>query len=253
MATKSKSPTHVKIKRTEVIEVSDTESVSSPKKPEPTNQRLTDAEIKLFNSITNFVDDVASYLSTAGKAIPAVARYNELLRKTRLIHKKNIRKHIDAFKAFIHANGSHIKSKDMARVTGDIRFSDNVYLNINDIVKRCDEDSQKVIIEHLLNIQYQFNPTDEIKTALMELIQHVGADGNQQGAMATQTNPGNPLSGIFSLIEQNVDKNDPNPMSQIMKMLGSPAFGQIVNEVKRTAENGGLSQMLSMLGQGTPQ
>lgn len=254
----ARSPRHIKVTKTieTTTEVSsDNESVGSLKESKSGDpiqdralSRLNDTEIKLFNSITNFVDDIASYLSSVNKNTPAVARYNELLRKTKLIHKKNIRKHISVFQAFIDTNKDAIISKDINSITGQIQFSNNVYLDFKDILKRCDADSKKVIIEHLLNIQYQFNPSDDIKNKLMELIQSSG--GGECNTAITNNDPNNDFGNIFRLIEQNVDKDDPNPMSQIMKMIGSPAFGQILNEVKKSAENGGLGNMLSMIGQG---
>jgi len=218
--------------------------------------RLTDTEIKFFNSIMNFVDDVNTYLSEINQRIAGVSKYNELLKHTRLVHKKNIRKHIAAFQEFIERNQARILKGNIEVFDQPlIFFSDNVHINMNDVMHKCDEGSKKVILEHLLNFRYLQSPSEDIRSALLNLMSTTAAATAESAVAATSNadasdaiSADNPLGGIFDIINKNIDKEDPNPMNSIMKLIGSPAFGEIVSEVQRTAQSGGLSSILQALG-----
>lgn len=229
---------------------SDANDANDAKDGGGSQNRLSDTEIKIFNSICNFVDDIYTYLHSIKQAIPPVARYNELLKHTKIIHKKNIRKHIDAFKAFISANSDAILAKDLTRIKKDacvIKFSDNVYLDIIEIVGKCDDESKGVVRDHLVNFTYLFNPTDEMRATLQSLISATSTAEHTAGGGG---GPPPNLGRLFETIEKNLDKSDPNPISSVMKLVGSPAFGEIVAEVQNIAQSGGLNDILGALLQG---
>ena len=114
---------------------------------------------KVFHSIKEFVSQLDDVY---GDDIHSLKLYQYLLTKTNYQNKKAVKKHIRVFKIFCDKNSKAILAKDKTIFKlNKIKYSERVNIDISEILKISDSDTELIIWQHLLHISGLLNPNSE--------------------------------------------------------------------------------------------
>lgn len=203
------------------------------KKGSPSTKRqttLNTMELATYAAISDFVTDVHEFLTEKRVSVQSIINYYTLLMQTTVSHKKSVRQHIDKFKHFIDINDKFIKSGKLSKVSPDnfkISYSENVFIDLRELLAVCDMSSKKTVMDHLRNIRSKLYPSKY-----------------PSGESITENTD---LNSMFQLIEQNIDPNEQNPMNCVMKIIGSPIFPMLISQVQKSAQEGKLNSIIDSL------
>ena len=113
---------------------------------------MTDnTSLLIFKSIANFITDLAENF---GKIHRPLQLYKRLIDKTKILHVKPIKKHIEKFKIFCISNRSGIQVKDFSKFTMDrISYSDRVFIDIKIIFQKANRQEREAIWKAYFNNQ----------------------------------------------------------------------------------------------------
>tara|TARA_X000000950_G_scaffold283485_1_gene384407 strand:+ start:2680 stop:3360 length:681 start_codon:yes stop_codon:yes gene_type:complete len=200
-------------------------------------QMLTDDDIQKFKVIVNFISDLHEIF---GETNDSIEMYNILLEKTGLTNYNAIRKNITIFHEFLEENKNEIEKKDLENITGSIKYSDNIILNIKNILQSTDNDNRNEIWNHL-SVLYSviFNNNSNIITT------NTTTNTNTNTTTNTNTNitpsGGDAFTNIVSKISNNVQNETSDDPGQIMQnMMQNGVFNELVNEMNESISNGDL-------------
>ena len=188
---------------------------------------VPDTSLVAFKAIVNFTTDLSEEF---GEEFKPTKLYNHLLGKTTLSHDTAIQKHIETFKIFLVKNREQIATADSENITDTISYSTRVYLDIKEILKKADNNSQKVIWQHLLILSAILDPTGRAKQILKEQ-RESGAQDNGESDF---------LNNIIDKIEDNVDPNTSNPMEAVTSIMKSGVFNDLVQGMGSGLQDGSL-------------
>jgi|UniRef100_A0A6C0J1K7 hypothetical protein len=188
---------------------------------------LPDTSLVAFKAIVNFTNNL---FEEFGEEHKCVKLYNHLLSKTTLSHDTAIQKHISCFRTFCIENRESITNFDIENIKGDITYSNRVYLDIKNILKASQKDTQKIIWQHLLIISVILDPTGKAKQILQQ----------QKEESQNVDGEANFLTDIIDKIESNVDPNSSNPMEAVSTIMQSGVFNDLVQGMGSGLHDGSL-------------
>lgn len=181
--------------------------------------------IRTFKSINEFVSDLSEAF---GKNQRSLVLYKHLLGKTKITHNVVITKHINIFKDFVMANKEAIKQKKDSLLTANIiKYSDNVFIDMSQILTSASEEEKKAIWSHLLVLMNTFEPTNETIDILKQTLKPTEKETNF-------------ISNLVQKIEKNIDPNASDPMSAIMGLMSSGVINDVVSSISTGLSDGTL-------------
>ena len=154
--------------------------------------------------------------------------YNRLIEKTTIVHEKPIQKHIVSFRHFLEKNKVAIFEKKIDLVKGTIHYSNNVFINISHILRKATPTDKHVIWEHLMTIYATIFPNSKAKELLKKSL-----------SSTPNKNEQNFLQSVFNNIGSHVDPNA-NPMDSMGSIMKSGLFQNLVGDMSKGIESGGL-------------
>ena len=196
-------------------------------------QILSDDDIQKFKVIVNFISDLSDIF---GDTNDSIEMYNILLEKTGLTNYTAIRKNITIFSEFLEQNKNEIEKKDLENINGFVKYSDNIILNIKNILQSTDNENRSEIWNHL-NVLYSviIDNNSNIITNTNEIGNITNTNTNEN------TNENNVFSNIVGKISENVQNETSNDPGQIMQnMMQSGVFNELVTEMNDSLVNGDL-------------
>ena len=183
---------------------------------------ITEENLKGFKAISDFIICLDE---AYGKDFKSVELYCHLLKKTTILHKAPILKHITSFRNFCVENREAIQERDEEKlVKKQIIYSMKVFVDIGKIFAVSDPQSKKVIWDHLTNITTIVDPTGIIKRKLKK---HSGGKENEF------------LTNIINKVESSVNP-DTDPMEAVGDIMKSGIFNELLSNMGEGLENGDL-------------
>ena len=181
--------------------------------------------MKLYKCIKTYVNNLDECY---GEELVNIRLYNNLLKKTTNSHTEAISKHINLFSDFCDVNERVILDNEYKNlVNSKIKFTENVYLDMNEILEMCDDDSEKKNIwKHLQLMCSVNNPSINAKEVLFQ----------------KETSETNFLKNMMDKVESSVDNMDSsNPMEAITGMMSSGVFSELVGSMTSGLQSGDLN------------
>ena len=181
--------------------------------------------MKLYKCIKTYVNNLDECY---GEDLVNIRLYNNLLKKTTSSHTEAINKHIKLFSDFCDVNEKIILDNEYNNlVNSKIKFTENVYLDVNEILEMCDDDSEKKNMwKHLQLMCSVNNPSINAKEILFK----------------KETSETNFLKNMMDKVESSVDNMDSsNPMEAITGMMSSGVFSELVGSMTSGLQSGDLN------------
>lgn len=182
---------------------------------------LSEIEQSTFKTIKTFIMDLAEIFSATHHELKL---YERLIEKTTLKHEIAIRKHIESFKVFCVANRKSIIERSHTMLTGNIVYSEKVFINIKSILENADADTRKVIWLHILKICAYVDPSTKAREILKE----------------NASNESNLISEIMTKVEETVDLNTANPMEAVTTIMNSGIFNDLMMGMNSKLQDGSI-------------
>ena len=191
---------------------------------------MEDRTLIIFNAISKFVKELDEHFGSKQKSLQL---YSRLISKTTIIHDEPIQKHINAFQKFCVNNRNAIKQTNPNLIEDqNITYSDRVYINMHNVFKNADKDSQHTIWKYILNLSALLDPSNRAKDILKTKISSENGESK---------NEDNFLSNIMNQVEDQVDPtNMSNPMEAVSSIMSSGLFSNLVGGMNDGLQNGEL-------------
>ena len=181
--------------------------------------------MKLYKCIKTYVNNLDECY---GEDLVNIRLYNNLLKKTTSSHTEAIAKHIKLFSDFCDVNEKIILDNEYNNlVNSKIKFTENVYLDMNEILEMCDDNSEKKNMwKHLQLMCSVNNPSINAKEILFK----------------KETSETNFLKNMMDKVENSVENMDSsNPMEAITGMMSSGVFSELVGSMTSGLQSGDLN------------
>ena len=181
--------------------------------------------MKLYKCIKTYVNNLDECY---GEDLVNIRLYNNLLKKTTSSHPEAIAKHIKLFSDFCDVNEKIILDNEYNNlVNSKIKFTENVYLDVNEILEMCDDNSEKKNMwKHLQLMCSVNNPSINAKEILFQ----------------KETSETNFLKNMMDKVESSVENMDSsNPMEAITGMMSSGVFSELVGSMTSGLQSGDLN------------
>jgi hypothetical protein len=189
---------------------------------------VSDNQLVCFKTITNFTNELAELFGPRQKSLKL---YSRLISKTTLSHNSSIIRHIEAFREFSTKNRDAISERNVKKlVETRITYSENVYINMEEIFRIADGETKTVIWEHLLCISALVDPASKAKNILKESISTGKVSGNEADF----------ISNIIDKVETHV-KPDANPMEAMTSIMSSGVLTELVSGMNNGLSDGSLN------------
>lgn len=192
-------------------------------------------ELLVFKAISTFIIELGRLYE---KDYVQLGLYKRLILKTKISHTKPIKKHITSFKTWLEANSKAVEEQDeslMAKDNSVIKYSDNVYMDMNKVFSLADEDVKKVIWKHLHTINMLIH-------------------GSQGVVLDEKYEKEKDFIGeVMKKVESHVDPTD-DPGKALNSMLNSGVFNDLLGSMNKGISEGSLdigkllNMTTSMLG-----
>jgi hypothetical protein len=151
--------------------------------------------VVIFKSICNFIRDLNFAF---GDRLPPIQLYAHLLEKTGLFYEEILKKHIVVFEDFMKENEEAIlqRSVGLLQTNHIIRYSERVYVDLNDVLMVAEADDMETVWTHLLTIYALLHPESKAKDVLKrQKIQAAVTQHRQQEAAAAAAAATAPAAG----------------------------------------------------------
>jgi hypothetical protein len=180
-----------------------------------------------FKAISNFTCELSELFGDKQKSLKLYAR---LIKATTLNHDVAIKKHFDAFRKFCIENRDAIMEKNHANLTGNVTYSDRVYINLINIFQHADAETKSAIWKHILIISALVDPAGKAKQVLREQQENKESSGGADF-----------LSNLISKVEAHIDTDaNANPMQAVQSIMASGVFTELVGGMNDGLSNGTL-------------
>jgi hypothetical protein len=180
-----------------------------------------------FKAISTFTTELGTLYSKQQRSLKLYCR---LINKTTVAHDTSIQKHIDAFKIFCVTNREAIVTKSANKIVmSKISYSQRVFIDMSNIFKLSDNDTSKIIWDHLLCISALVDPGGKAKELLKK-----NMESGKVGELETTF-----LTDIINKVEQHVDPHA-NPMEAVSSIIKSGIFTDLVGGMNDGLSNGTL-------------
>lgn len=187
--------------------------------------------LKIFQSISLFVKELNE---TFGKEHHPLALYNRLLEKTPVTNTLAIQKQVSIFYDFCKRNKEGILGKNKEQIQEKIIFSKKIYIDIKDILKKSDPETEDIIWRHMLLISFHMFQTDDIR----EIIKNLSSSSSSDETKSEQDF----ISTFMTKIEtQFKDKQFTDPMTATTELLQSGLFTEMVSTMNTQIQSGNLN------------
>ena len=184
----------------------------------------TDNSLITFKAISNFTSCLNEVFGSNNRALKL---YAHLISKTTLAHDVPIQKHVNIVREFCVNNREAILSKDNNKIKEEITYSQRVYIDIKNIIKESDSDTEEIIWKHLLTLSALTDPAAKAKELLKET------------SKTSSVNEADFLTDIIGKVEQHVDPNV-NPMEAVSSIMKSGIFTELVGGMGNGLQDGSL-------------
>ena len=189
----------------------------------------------IFNSIQTFINELGDCYSTDNKSL---ALYKHLLSKTTINHVNAVNKHIKLFKDYCIVNRVAIETNNVdAFKVPEVKYSDRVFINIQEILKDADEESSTVIWKHLMVLSAYLDKDSISKDLLMSRVRKEEEESSAAGTKGKEF--------ITSMVEDiskkiNIPADAENvDVGKVMQdMMASGALTDIFTTVQTSMSNG---------------
>ena len=189
---------------------------------------VTDNNLMCFKAISTFTTELGDLFSARQKSLKL---YSRLISKTTLSHNTSILRHIEAFRVFILKNSDAISERNSKKlVDGKISYSENVYINMEEIFRMADSETKNVIWEHILCISAMVDPSSKAKEILKESMLAGKVSGNEADF----------ISNIIEKVETHV-KPDSNPMEAMTSIMSSGVLTDLISGMNNGLNDGSLN------------
>jgi hypothetical protein len=178
---------------------------------------IDDSSLKILKYIINFVNELANVFEKKQKTL---LYYKRLINKLGVTHEVAIKKHLACMSDFCIQNRECIQTKNTNLVKNEIKYSDNVYINMKHIFSMADDETKDTIWNHLLTISSFLDPAGNAKEILRK---NLSEGKNNQSETDFLTN-------IISKVENHVG-DDANPMSAVSSIMQSGILNELVNDL----------------------
>lgn len=200
-----------------------------------------------YKTLCNFVKDVNFAF---GDHLPSIQLYAHLLDKTGLMNEEPIKKHVLVFYDFVVTNEEAICQQSVGLLQSHhvLKYSDKVYIDLNDVIQLAEKEDLTTIWTHLLTLLALFKPSSEARTILKKQREALTVSSppptgrvieSEDPPTAQQTNPlegfGNMFQTMMNMMSQ---MNPPSSSSTSSGDVGSGGQGMDMNS---------LSGMMNML------
>ena len=188
---------------------------------------MNDMHLVSFKAISSFTTELGNLYSKQQRSLKLYCR---LINKTTIVHDISIKKHIDAFKLFCVTNREAIVTKSANKIVmSKISYSQRVFIDMSDIFKLSDNDTSKIIWDHLLCISALVDPGGKAKELLKK-----NMESGKAGELETTF-----LTDIINKVEQHVDPHA-NPMEAVSSIMKSGIFTDLIGGMNNGLSNGTL-------------
>lgn len=188
----------------------------------------SDTELLVFKSISSFVNESSNLY---GKKHHPLLLYSRLINKTTIAHVKPIQKHITAFRTFCVNNRNQIMEKDVNLLDNTVKYSDNVYIDMDVIFSLADKEEMEPIWNHILTISAFLDPEGRAKQILKESMKP-----NDNGINNSEAEF---ISNIIDKVEENVDP-EADPMTAVSSIMSSGVFTELISGMHSGLSDGSL-------------
>lgn len=195
------------------------------------SKKMSETALLTFKCICNFIKDLND---SFGKDQKSLLLYAALVEKTGIIHEEPIRKHISCFHDFVKENEDAImnkKSKDFKK--SEIRYSDKVFIDMEDIFNRADKDEMDILWKHLVTLLAVLDPSSQAKKLLQE-------EQEKKKKRGDTANEENFLTNIIEKVSTKIDPNTTNPGEMMTNLMSSGIFTELVDNMNTGLSNGDL-------------
>ena len=154
------------------------------------------------------------------------------------------------FTAFVERNADLIKSESSDFIPNEkIEYSEKAYIDFNRIWELSDDDTKKIIWDHIIVIATQIDSTCVTKKAKKEIISKqstslISTDQIKKDLNLPDNKEGDMMTNIIQSVSSSLaaDENPPDsPFAAIAQVLQSGFVGNLVNQIKDGSENGDIS------------
>jgi hypothetical protein len=190
-------------------------------------KQLSSNELLAFQAISSFIGDVNTVFGSSQRSLGLYAR---LIEKTTFKNVDAIRKHILAFKKFCIESRNGLKEQNADNLSANnISYSERVYINVKQILRKSDRQSSDAVWQHLRTISAICDPQAKMKEVLQ----------SQPENSANKSKDF--LQGLLSKVEDNIDKDATNPTEAVSKLMSSGVMEEMMTEMSAGMQNGDLN------------
>jgi len=232
-------------------------------------RKLDERKLKAFNAIVNFVTDLNEVYGNT-KSVTALSLYNRLVVKhIKFTEIDRIDSALGGFIAFFDKHGAAIMKGDWESIPRDTIISygtsDKICLEIQKYLYQADEDTRKVIRQHLLTIQAILRPADN-SVLLQELSNYANSMQNIKPLelnapkdlkaalnIDENTKEGKFISGIMHKVKESMEDmgDTSNPTAAIMNLATSGIIPDLIGGLQSGVASGEMDMtrlMQTMIG-----
>jgi len=186
-----------------------------------------DIDIVSFKAIANFVKELGAMFEKKHRPLKL---YRKLIQRTQIGHDKAIKKHLSIFTNFCTENRDSILSQNVSelKIKNIIYTPRKVFINVPLVFSFADNESKKIIWQHILYISSRLDPLGNAKDMLKKSI--------------VQTDSDNETNFIDSLITkvEDMDLETDNPMEAVNSMMSSGVFAELMGSMQEDMASGKL-------------
>lgn len=190
-------------------------------------------DLTTFQTILDFVTNLNDYFGNEKhSSVRPLNLYHRLISKMSITDDDLILRHINVFKIFCENNREAIRSQNKELNSTKIIFTDRIFIDMQYILNKADDESLSAIWEYLLTISAYVDPENKTKQLLQEL-----KDKN------TPENDflSNMLETMGSKMgSENGGMDMSNPMSMIGNLMNSDLLKNMMGSMNDNVENGKL-------------
>lgn len=194
-----------------------------------------DKNIKVFEAVKAFVDDLWNVFSTKGTS--ALAVYRRLLSTKSEADADALNKIKMGFARFLLSHEDKLvnNSLDTLPAGATIRYdrSDRIRIDIQKYYTRSDAMGKEAIRRHLIKISYIMDPSEQKDAILAEEMNELGIESD--------TNEGRFIAGIVSKAKESMgDIDTTDPMQATMSLMSSGILQEMIGGLQSGTDSGEL-------------
>lgn len=200
-------------------------------------------ELLAFRAISSFVVDAGEQFKNKQRSL---GLYKRLIDKTTITSNDAINKHLDAFRKFVRKNRKCISKKSSTFIENRIVYSENVYINVEQLFKISDKESATALWNHILTISALLDPSSKAR----DILDTKKSNNDNENIVKSNSPPGveeDFIGNIVQRVEDNINLDSTDPTEAITQMMSSGALTDIMKDMTSGMKDGQLD-LGKMLG-----